>query len=923
MLHYLHKKILITVCCLALALVFVALIMSPMASAEEAGAVPYADNAAYITYGVSGRVELTAVEDGQVAGDIVFEGTDLTFTQGDEITFFYNEAQYPSSGTINITGSGAEAFEVRSGKVAAVKDAQIERMVFTITPDGNLSVQIALEQQPAPVAPQVMWSGTFESVFGSPMSTDITVTANGVDDLSVSGIPQENAPAGSYILTAVSASGAELSGNTHIYTVLPKEVAVTWSETLTNVYGEPVAQVSATFQGVDGQVSALVSGLPQQDDDAGNYILTATTDNANYKLTGAMALYTITPKTITAEEISWSGEFESEYGNAPNALTATVNGVTITVKGLPSARSDAGEYEVFAALDDKNYVLEKTSYRFVVKPKHIDSVTWSETLTSVYGEPVAQVSATFQGVDGQVSALVSGLPRQGDDADEYELTATSSNGNYVITAAPAKYVISQKQVDVVWSGVFESVYGEQTGHVTAAFDGILAQINGLPESGDGVKEEGYTLTAVSNNKNYVLSNTTHIYRIVPKDVEVVWSAVTGVYGEEHAVTATFADIEAQITGTMPDKRAEVGTYPLTATTSNVNYKLVGATLNYQVTAKEVSVIWDGTFTSVYGSAPDVTVYANGVDGERVRIDVASMPTAQTDAGTYVLIASTQNKNYLLTGVEHTYTITPKTVQVEWGGAESSMLGETPGKVSATVSGVDLEIAVQGMPDANSEAGVYILTAVTDNANYILTNNTIAFEVKDNALPDAVGALGDKVGELESQLNDIKEENAAQTDKLKDISIAALALICVLFIVIIVILALLVLLLIAAKKDDGKQTEILKKINELLCEIKDETQYREIGIAIGKCKEDIDNEKNQLSVRTGLNDDQKKWYKEFLDKLFNEIISAFPKYIPEIGEEFDDIKMWRNGHEGNVVTKIIEVGRRIGKIIIIKAHVQTK
>ena len=330
---------------------------------------------------------------------------------------------------------------------------------------------------------QVVWGGTFESEYGEAISADITATAAGVEDIEIA-MPEER-DAGSYVLTATSGnSNYKLTNATHTYTITPKGIAVIWEGEYESEYGE-TPRITATAE--DG-IDIDVTGMPTAQSNTGKYEIRAKTDNANYTITNSTHEYVVRPKTIAAEAVSWVGEFESVYGETPSAISAEIDGVNITIEGLPSNTDAAGTYIVTAKADNGNYVLEQTTYIYTITPKEI-AVIWEGEHESEYGE-TPRITATAE--DG-IDIDVMGIPTAQSNTGKYEIRAKTDNANYTITNSTHEYVVRPKTIAaeaVSWVGEFESVYGETPSAISAEVDGVNITIEGLPSNTDAAGASG-------------------------------------------------------------------------------------------------------------------------------------------------------------------------------------------------------------------------------------------------------------------------------------------------------------------------------------------------------------------------------------------------------------------------------------------------
>ena len=251
-----------------------------------------------------------------------------------------------------------------------------------------------------------------------------------------------------------------------------------WEGEYESEYGE-TPEITATSE--DG-IDIDVTGIPTAQSNTGKYEIRAKTDNANYTITNSTHEYVVRPKTIAAEALSWVGEFESVYGETPSAISAEVDGVNITIEGLPSNTDAAGTYIVTAKADNGNYVLEQTTYTYTI-------------------------TATAAGVED----IEIAMPEE-RDAGSYVLTATSGNSNYKLTNATHTYTITPKEIAVIWEGEYESEYGEMPEVIAkTTYPEVKITIIGIPN--DESPEGAYLLTAINENKNYKLVNDTKVFEV--------------------------------------------------------------------------------------------------------------------------------------------------------------------------------------------------------------------------------------------------------------------------------------------------------------------------------------------------------------------------------------------------------------------------
>ena len=266
-----------------------------------------AGNEGYIII-VSTGAKISLVEE-EVSGDN--EKTfaclqEVTFVADDEICIFVNETQYPLEGrSVIITGTAQGAFSTNSGSIVATREVTVSHMSLVVTAEGDVRAEVTEKETELPTETNeisLIWSNT-ESVYGEDIA-QVEVRTQPETDIviEIEGVPTEGSDAGRYFLKAKTESpDYVLANETAWYTITPKEVQVVWRGTFESEYGEAIsADITATAAGVED----IEIAMPEERD-AGSYVLTATSENSNYKLTNATHTYTITQQLQTDKRYSY------------------------------------------------------------------------------------------------------------------------------------------------------------------------------------------------------------------------------------------------------------------------------------------------------------------------------------------------------------------------------------------------------------------------------------------------------------------------------------------------------------------------------------------------------------------------------------------------------------------------------------------
>ncbi len=296
-------------------------------------------------------------------------------------------------------------------------------------------------------------------------------------------------------------------------------------------------------------------------------------------------------------------------------------------------------------------------------------------------------------------------------------------------------------------------YEDLPAEVTEALTMVYDLLNSLPQ--DGIiyingewlpTEVGqYEFYGASYSAQYATNLTQGILTIVPVEVEITVDSNEKVYGTEdpeRTYTVKYYDhLGNELTGIAADLvveilRAEgenVGQYLYTANVIledehfNVVFVTEDATLT--ITPAELTITVDDQ-NKTYGDAdPDLTYSIDGLVGEDV-LDVTVTREEGENVGTYVINASAEDANYIITVIPGTLTITEKTVTITVDNQEK-IYGNADPELTYTVDGLvegdDLNIVITREEGEN--VGIYAIITTAENANYIIVINDAQLEIK--------------------------------------------------------------------------------------------------------------------------------------------------------------------------------------------------
>lgn len=385
---------------------------------------------------------------------------------------------------------------------------------------------------------------------------------------------------------------------------------------------------------------------------AGTYVITAVSGNANYEVTFTDCVYTVEQYKITVE---WVVE------------------------------NDDGTETAIAAGDIPQFVYNGANQG----PK------------AYFNMPGGKISVSA----GNISGL------QKNAGTGYAVTVvipTEYKGNYTFDASARNtqaFEITARQLTITWTaaqkdadGVFYFEFNEGIQqHPTATFGNVVSGETVTPVyvGATGLVCASHTVEVQITDKNYSLpSNSTVNYYIVQMPLNsFFWTydgtnninASTYSYtydGKTHMPTAmagvsvTFSYVLTYSDGTDCGNRAvNAGEYTVTAVPSNASYKIPDGSSNkftFTIAPKEIksSEVYYDTLTFEYtGYEQKPEFWYTDINGARIYLN-ADVSGEHKVAATYTAeISAPSDKNYTFTGnaANYTkqYTIAPKDIEVEW------------------------------------------------------------------------------------------------------------------------------------------------------------------------------------------------------------------------------------------------------------------
>lgn len=633
-------------------------------------------------------------------------------------------------------------YQAESGREALPNDS-LEELLGARAADGSdVTVYPVWKIEWASVS--ISAGGNFSFVYGDSVTlvADAAASAEGLDV--------------TYSWTALGATEAG-SGSTYpLGTPVPSQsgaygVEVTFSsETLTSLTATAYAEETITVEKkpiefvwslpedlVYSGTEKAVSAQPAEDQAVGSdrldgYTLSQTQvfDAGDYTITLSLTGETAEKYTVTAGSasrsftvspcdvsVSWSN-CEVVYDGSGQRPAASANGVgsdgALTVyvyaDGWNQTRTDAGKYTARAVITDDNYTLENPTHEFVISPRTVTGISWSDGALTYngqlqYPEAVSVTGAVAEDEAELLSSFVYEITA-GDGVNAGEHTVTASlpeGGNYVFAEGLGShsYTIDARPITVSeWGSQTLYYNGEQqypvalrlSGAVSGEEDDVLADITYSVTEGDGVNAGTHTVTAsLPEGGNYVFGSAqSHEYEISKYPVAtIVWAE-----GQTFVYDGTERSIRVLDAGSVPDEffddleysgaASDVGTHTMRVSLkegSNFEITAANVTCEYTITPLGVSLVWQENRNFTYdGSQKSLAVtgaeYASGggaLSGtlwNELQGDLGYSGAA-AEAGEHTMTASLgQGSNFNIEeNASCTFTIAPKSVSLTWENGE--------------------------------------------------------------------------------------------------------------------------------------------------------------------------------------------------------------------------------------------------------------
>ncbi len=499
---------------------------------------------------------------------------------------------------------------------------------------------------------------------------------------------------------------------------------------------------------------------------ADDYVASVTlASDSNFIIeSGETHNYTINKRPIRltwgASSFTYDGDYHTVTATVDNPAPGHSVGDIFNYSG--NSNVDADTYTASIALIDNNYEVVSGATKTYTIAKRQLTVNWA--LTSVrdfiYDGNAWEWEATLDNaVSGEYPSVVVSY-KKGNSAlgaaptgagTGYSAVAAldgtnDTNKNYTLTGTTKTFAVNKKTVNVVWAGL-TATYDGNAHTPTASFEGVAADgtisLNSYIIGGNKTNASTYNVSIQNfTNANYELNSATTSaqFKINPMDVTIEWNTNSFVYnGSAQKPTPTVYS-NGSIVSVTPTvsissdnaSTTNVGNYTARATLNN-NYNITsGETQSYQITAREVTILWGQTTFSYSGSKqiPSLSVkdLGGGTLPGAIVVTATANATGAVNVGTYTATATLSNPNLVIAENKTTsFEIVPLNVTISWspstfvynGGVQMPV--PTIKNGSATVSTSIARATAALASGDGTTVGSHTVKATINNANLNITS----------------------------------------------------------------------------------------------------------------------------------------------------------------------------------------------------------
>ncbi|MFP6849988.1 MAG: MBG domain-containing protein [Pseudomonas sp.] len=608
---------------------------------------------------------------------------------------------------------------------------------------------------------QVVYNGQQQSIAGFTASGLVNgETTSVLSGVSTSGGNGTNA--GSYILSASGTDGnyalTFVDGN---LTIDKAQATVTANSGQVTYNGQQQSIAGFTASGlVNGETTSVLSGVSTSGGgtNVGNYTLSASGTDGNYDLTFVDGSLTIdkAQATVTANsgQVTYNGQQQSIAGFTASGL---VNGETTSVlSGVSTSGgsgTNAGSYTHSAAGTDGNYDLTFVDGNLTIA-KAQATVTANSGQVTYNGQQQSIAGFIASGlVNGETTSVLSGVSTtggSGTNAGSYTLSASGTDGNYLLTFVDGNLTIDKAQAtvtanssQVIYNGQQQNIAGfTASGLVNGETTSVLSGVS--TNGGSGTNAGSYTLSANGSDDNYALTFVDGSLTIDKAHATITANSGQLTYNGQQQSIAGFTasglvngETTSVLSGvsTTGGSGTNAGNYTHSASGTDGNYELTFADGSLTIDKAQATVTANSGQMTYNGQQQNITGFtASGlVNGETASVlsGVSTSGGSGSNAGSYTHSATGMDGNYDLSFIDGALTINKAALTITANNA-SKTAGQSIALSGYSASGLvgddsisAVSLSSLGQP-TTAAAGNYAIVA-SDAIGAALSNYAISYQ----------------------------------------------------------------------------------------------------------------------------------------------------------------------------------------------------
>ena len=608
--------------------------------------------------------------------------------------------------TVDITYDGSPIIPTGANTYAVI--ATINNANWTGSDSGTLTVSKG--------AATVTLGSLNHAYDGTPKNATATTVPGGLTvDFTYDGSPIAPTNVGTYAVIG-TINDTNWTGSASRTMAIGNDVATVTLGSLTQVYDGTQKTATATTSPAGLTVDFTYNGSPTAPANAGTYVVIGTVNNPNY-IGSASGTLTISKAaaTVTLANLSQT------YDGTPKAAAATTvpAGLTVdfTYNGSPTMPTNAGPHAVIGTINDANY--QGTASDTLTINKATATATLG-SLSQVYNGTPKAATATTSPAGLEVLFTYDGSPTAPTNVGTYAVIGTINDPNYqgtdsgtfIITKGVATVTLAPASLSQVYNGTPRTVSASTVPiglTVDITYDGspiiptdantyaVIGTINNANWTGS----DSGTLTISKGAATVTLGSLNHAYDGTPKN-----ATATTVPG---GLTVDFTYDGSPIAPT------NVGTYAVIGTINDTNW--TGSASRTMAIGNDVATVTLGSLSQVYDGTQKTATATTSPAGLTVDFTYNGSPTAPTNAGTYTVVGTVNDPNYI-GSASGTLTISKAAATVTLANLSQTYDGTPKAAAATTVpAGLTVDFTYNGSPTAPTNAGPHAVIGTINDANY--------------------------------------------------------------------------------------------------------------------------------------------------------------------------------------------------------------